>query len=95
MMDQIPKLPDPHFNKAAGFGWSRTVGEIVMDGETRFLKIQTHTEDERRLAVLLSKAMYATSVAEMEVDRMSEDDISKFLEDQSKHRFDAVTDMAG
>lgn len=66
-----------------------------MDGETRFLKIQIHTEDERRLAVLLSKAMLSTSLAEREIERMSDDDISKFLEDRSKHRFDAVTDMAG
>ena len=55
-----------------------------MDGEKRAVQIEIEAKDERRLKVLLSKAMGAVAYAEEDVNLMTESAITKYLDDQAK-----------
>ena len=69
---------------SASWGVTRRYGKLITDGEKLAVQIEIEAKDERRLQVLLSKAMSAVAYAEEDVNLMTESTITKYLDDQSK-----------
>lgn len=69
---------------SASWGVTRRFGKLVMDGDKRAVQIEIDAKDERRLRVLLSKAMRAVAYAEVDVEMMTDSTITKYLDDQAK-----------
>lgn len=59
-------------------------GRLVTNGEKLAVQIEIEAKDDRRLQVLLSKAMSAVAYAEKDVTLMTDSAITKYLDDQAK-----------
>lgn len=65
-------------------GYTTRTASLQMNGDKRAVLIEVGIRDEQRLQVLLSRALSAMAAVERDVEDMSAEDVSKYLERLSK-----------